>query len=178
VGGHVADDIQKVQPKVSYAQPPHLFRNLGNKRFEDVLARVGPALARPMVSRGAAYADVDGDGDLDIAVSANGGAAVLLRNDGGNKSGWLRVRLVGTRSNRDDIGARVSVTLAGGAKSWGVVKTGSSYCSQSELPLTFGLGTAKGVESVEVAWPSGQVDRLGPQGAGRTVVVTEGAIGR
>jgi hypothetical protein len=178
VGGHVADDIQKVQAKVSYAQPPHLFRNLGNKRFEDVVAHVGPALARPMVARGAAYADVDGDGDLDLAVTANGGPAVLLRNDGGNKNAWLRVRLVGTKSNRDGIGARVSVTLPGGVKSWAVVKTGSSYCSQSELPLTFGLGAAKGVEAVEVAWPSGQVDRLGPLTAGRTVVVTEGAGGR
>jgi hypothetical protein len=178
VGGHVADDIQKVQPKVSYAQPPHLFRNLGNKRFEDVVARVGPALARPMVSRGAAYADVDGDGDLDLAVTANGGPAVLFRNDGGNRNAWLRVRLVGTKSNRDGIGARVSVSLPGGAKSWGVVKTGSSYCSQSELPLTFGLGAAKGVDAVEVTWPSGQVDKLGPQAAGRTVVVTEGAGAR
>jgi hypothetical protein len=175
VGGHVADDIQKVQPKVSYAQPPHLFRNLGNKRFEDVVARVGPALARPMVSRGAAYADVDGDGDLDLAITANGGPAALLRNDGGNRNAWLRVRLVGTKSNRDGIGARVSVSLPGGARSWSVVKTGSSYCSQSELPLTFGLGTAKGVEAVEVSWPSGQVDKLGPQAAGRTLVVTEGA---
>jgi hypothetical protein len=178
VGGHVADDIQKVQPKVSYAQPPHLFRNLGGKRFEDVASKLGPDFVRPMVSRGAAYADVDGDGDLDLAVTANGGPAVLLRNDGGNKNGWLRVRLVGTRSNKDGIGARVTATLPGGSKSWAVVKTGSSYCSQSELPLTFGLGAAKGVDTVEVAWPSGQVDRLGPQAAGRTVVVTEGAGGR
>jgi len=154
------------------------LRAAGNKRFEDVAARVGPHFVRPMVSRGAAYADVDADGDLDLVLTANGGPAVLLRNDGGNKNTWLRVRLVGTKSNRDGIGARVSVTLPGGAKSWGVVKTGSSYCSQSELPLTFGLGAAKGVESVEVAWPSGQVDRLGSQAAGRTVVVTEGAGAR
>jgi hypothetical protein len=174
VGGHVADDINKVQPKVTYAQAPHLFRNLGGRRFEDVIEKAGPALKRPMVSRGAAYADIDQDGDLDLAVSANGGPAVLFRNDGGNRNGWLRVRLQGTKSNRDGIGARVTVTLPGGAKQWGVVKSGSSYCSQSELPLTFGLGSAKGVEALEVAWPSGQVDRLGPQAGGRTLVVTEG----
>jgi hypothetical protein len=174
VGGHVADDIQKVQPKVAYAQPPHLFRNLGARRFEDVVRKVGPDLARPMVSRGAAYADFDQDGDLDLVVTANGGPAVLFRNHGGNRNGWLRVRLVGTKSNRDGIGARVTVTLPGGAKSWAVVKTGSSYCSQSELPLTFGLGQAKGVDAIEIAWPSGRVDRLGPQAAGRTLVLTEG----
>ncbi|HEY8231189.1 MAG TPA: CRTAC1 family protein [Vicinamibacteria bacterium] len=178
VGGHVADDIQKVQPKVSYAQPPHLFRNLGSKRFEDVASKLGPDFVRPMVSRGAAYADVDGDGDLDLAVTANGGPAVLLRNDGGNRNGWLRVRLVGTRSNKDGIGARVTATLPGGSKSWAVVKTGSSYCSQSELPLTFGLGSAKGVEALEVVWPSGQRDTLGPQAGGRTLVVTEGGGAR
>jgi len=175
VGGHVADDINTVQPKVTYAQAPHLFHNLGDKRFEDVVSKAGPALKRPMVSRGAAYADIDQDGDLDLAITANGGPAVLLRNDGGSKNGWLRVRLQGTRSNRDGIGARVTIALPGGAKQWGVVKTGSSYASQSELPLSFGLGAARGVESVEVAWPSGQVDRLGPQPAGRTLVITEGA---
>jgi len=175
VGGHVADDIQKVQPKVSYAQAPHLFRNLGGKKFEDVIGKVGPDLARPMISRGAAYLDADGDGDLDLVISANGGPAVLLRNDGGNKNRWLRVKLVGTKSNKDGIGAKVTVTLAGGGKSWGVVKTGSSYCSQSELPLTFGLGTADKAEAIEVFWPSGQLDKLGPQPAGRTVTITEGA---
>jgi hypothetical protein len=175
VGGHVADDIAKVQPKVTYAQSPHLFRNLGGKRFEDVVEKAGPALKRPMVSRGAAYADTDGDGDLDLAITANGGAAVLLRNDGANRNAWLRVRLQGTKSNRDGIGARVTVTVPGGAKQWAMVKTGSSYASQSELLVTFGLGTARGVEAVEVAWPSGQVDRLGPQPAGRTLVLTEGA---
>jgi hypothetical protein len=103
---------------------------------------------------------------------------VLLRNDGGNRNRWLRVKLVGTKSNKDGIGAKVSVKLAGGSTSWGVVKTGSSYCSQSELPLSFGLGTADKAESVEVAWPSGQVDKLGAQAAGRTVTITEGAGAR
>src|SRR6185436_15556210 len=147
--GHVSDDIQAVQTRVRYAQPPHLFRNLGNKRFETVDAAVGPDFAKPMVGRGAAYADYDGDGDLDLVITSNNGPARLLRNDGGNGNHWLRVRTVGTTSNRDGIGARVTVT-AGGRRQWAVVKTGSSYCSQSELPLTFGLGPAAVPAKVEV----------------------------
>jgi len=176
VGGHVADDINRVQPSVTYAQRPHLFHNLGGQRFEEVVDRVGEYLKRPMVSRGAAYADIDNDGDLDLAISANNAKAVLLRNDGGNHNNWLRVRLVGTRSNRDGIGAKVSIR-AGGRIQWNLVRSGSSYCSQSELPLTFGLGTQTTVESLEIAWPSGTVDRLERIPANRMLVVTEGRRG-
>jgi hypothetical protein len=172
--GHVADDIERVQARVKYAQLPHLFHGLGGKRFEEVTARSGEALARPMVARGAAYLDFDHDGDLDIVVTTNNGPARLFRNDGGNRNHWLRVRTVGTRSNRDGIGARVSVIPEGGSPSWALVKTGSSYLSQSELTLTFGLGSVKTVSRLEVLWPSGQVDRLKDIPADQLVTVEEG----
>ena len=169
--GHVADDIAKVQPKIAYAQPAHLFRNLGKARFEDVAARI-PALAQPVVARGAAHADIDNDGDQDIVVTVNNGPARVLRNESrGGRA--LRLSLTGVKANRSAIGAQVRVT-ARGVTRLAMVKTGSSYLSQSELPLTFGLGQASGVQQVEIRWPGGQVDRLGPQAAGQTLQVTEG----
>ena len=174
LNGHVADDINAVQPKIKYAEPPHLFRNLGNKRFEPISDKVGPAFQKAVVGRGAAFGDLDGDGDPDLVLTENNGPVRYLRNDGGNRQHWLRVTLKGTKSNRSGIGATVTATLAGGAKRWGMVKTGSSYLSQSELPLTFGLGAEARVAGLEVRWPSGQVDTIGSVDANRAITIVEG----
>jgi hypothetical protein len=174
VNGHVADDISRVQPKVTYAQSPNLFRNRGGRKFDAVTATLGPAFQKPVVGRGSAYGDYDNDGDLDLLVTANNGHARLLRNDGGNRNQALRVHARGTASNRDAIGARVEIALDNGKKLWNVVKTGSSYCSQSELPLTFGLGTSRKVSAIEVTWPNGRSETARDIGANRSVVFEEG----
>jgi len=169
--GHIEDQIEHVQKRVSYAEPPHLFRNLGNGKFEEVTAKVGAAFSAPKVARGAAFADINNDGALDILVMTNGGRAHLYRNEGGTNQS-LRVKLMGTKSNRDGIGAVVRVS-AGSDKQWLMMKSGSSYCSQSELVLTFGLGSKMKADTVEIQWPSGQVDRLSNIDAGQTITVQE-----
>ena len=174
--GHVADDIQVVQPTLSYAESPLLFRNKGGGRFEDVSTKVGPPLRQPVVGRGAAYLDYDNDGDLDLVLTTSNGPAKFLRNDGGNSNDVLRVKLVGNRSNRDGIGAKVTVRLAGLAPQMRMVKSGSSYLSQSELPLTFGLGKPGADKSVrmEISWPSGRKDVLEKVKTNQAVTVQEG----
>jgi hypothetical protein len=174
VNGHVADDIEKVQSRVTYRQPPHLFRNAGQGRFDQVTATAGAALSTPLVGRGAAYGDFDGDGDLDVAISVNNGPARLLRNDGDPSLNLVRIRTIGTTSNRDGIGARVQIK-AGEQTQWQIVKTGSSYLSQSELPLTFGLGPAALVDELRVEWPSGKVDAVGQTAPNQLVTIREGA---
>jgi len=172
--GHVADDVQSVQPRVAYAQPPHLFRNLGGRKFEEVTRASGRDLAQRMVGRGAAYGDYDGDGDPDLLVSTSNGPARLLRNDGGSRNNALRVTLRGTRSNRDAIGAFIRVTTSAGRSPWMMVKTGSSYLSQSELPVTFGLGGADRVAGIEVRWPNGETATLGGTAANQSMTIVEG----
>ena len=172
--GHVADDIGRVQKNVTYAQTPDLYWNAGMGRFEDTGSAAGSDFQRPMVARGAAYADYDGDGDLDVLVTTNNGPARLLRNDGGNRNNWLRVVAIGGPSNRDAIGARVQLFIDGRPGPSSMVKTGSSYCSQSELPLTFGLGRAAKASGVKITWPDGRVENLPAIDANQTVDVQEG----
>jgi hypothetical protein len=169
--GHIEEEIGRVQPKVSYREAPLLFRNLGKGKFENVSAQMGAAFNRPIVARGAAYADFDRDGDLDILISTNHGPAYLYRNDGGNRNHWLNVRLSGTKSNRDGIGAVVRVQ-SGAGKQWNMVRSGSSYCSASDLALTFGLGKAASV-ALEVEWPSGIRQQFANVSAGQFLIVDE-----
>lgn len=152
--GHIEPDINRIQPKVQYREAPLLFRNEGNGHFENVSNDVGPDFVHPILARGAAYADYDHDGDLDVLISTNNGPSLLYRNDGGNRNNWLCVRLNGTRSNRSGLGAVVHVESALG-KQWRTVHSGSSYCSQSDLALTFGLAHDRVINSLSVDWPGG-----------------------
>src|SRR5882724_3478850 len=174
--GHIDADIQRVQSNVKYAMPPHLFRNNGKGKFEETTKSLGQAFATPRVGRGAAYADINNDGRLDLLLSTNGGPVYLFRNDAqgaaaSNKS--LRIKLIGTKSNRDGLGATVRVT-SGGETQTQMLRSGSSYLSASELVLTFGLARREKADTIEIRWPSGQVDRLSAVSAGQTVTATEG----
>ncbi len=176
VNGHVADDVSQLQPTIKYAEPAQLFRNEGRKKFEDVTAKVGHSLQQPIVGRGAAYLDYDNDGDLDLLIMDNRGNARLLRNDNGNQNEVLRLKLIGTKSNHDAIGAKVTVTANKGEHLFAMVKTGSSYLSQSELPLTFGLGKPAQKKSVSltIIWPSGRKDLLSNVEVDQLVTIEEG----
>jgi hypothetical protein len=174
VNGHIDPDIQKVQANVKYAEPPHLFRNLGKGKFAEVTKTAGAAFATARVGRSVAYADVYNNGRLDILMSTNGGPVSLFKNEAvGAANRSLRVKLVGTKSNRDGIGTVVRVTTAEGTQTQ-MLRSGSSYLSASELVLTFGVGQQSKVDAVEIRWPSGQIDKLANVNAGQTVTVTEG----
>jgi hypothetical protein len=156
VNGHLEEEITKVQASQKYRQPAQLFWNAGAAGFVPVgPEQAGSALFTPIVGRGCAQADLDGDGDEDLLFTQTGGAPLLLRNDRPIDRRWVRLKLVGTRANRDALGATVQLK-AGGKTQWRTVTANRGYLSSSALPLTFGLGEATGVESIEIVWPGGQ----------------------
>ncbi|MGD0402145.1 MAG: CRTAC1 family protein [Candidatus Acidiferrales bacterium] len=174
--GHIENAIERVQPRVRYAEPPHLFHNLGDGKFKEVTSSVGASFAAPRVARGAAYGDINNDGALDLLVATNGGPAALFRNTG-TKNHSLRIKLIGTKSNRDGIGAVVRVSAVSDVQSQ-MLHSGSSYLSSRELILTFGLGTHTQADAIEIRWPSGQADHLTNVAADQIVTIKEnqGAI--
>jgi hypothetical protein len=170
--GHIDDAIERVQSRVRYAEPPHMFRNLGNGKFEDVTDTLGAEFASPVVARGAAYGDIYNDGALDLLVSTNDGPVHLFRNVGTTNNS-LRIKLVGTKSNRDGIGTVVRVTAGNDIQSK-TLSSGSSYLSSSELILTFGLATHARADAIDLYWPSGQTDHLISIAANQIITVKEG----
>ena len=173
VNGHVLDNIHLFHAETSYAEPKLVFHNRGDG-YENRTASLGADLSKPTVGRAAAFADYDNDGDIDVLVSNNGGQAELLRNDGGNRRHWLQVQLVGTRSNRDGVGARLRVS-AGGLVQVDQRKGGMSYQAAHDPRVHFGLGESRKIDWIEVRWPSGIVDRVRNVEANRVVQIWEGS---
>ncbi len=179
--GHIEDTINQIQSSQHYRQPAQLFWNAGPEHastyVEIARDRIGD-LATPIVGRGAAYADIDGDGDLDIVLTQIDGPALLLRNDRENDHHWLRIRLIGTTANRDAIGAQVELTVDGLTQRRTVMPT-RSYLSQVELPITFGLGAhdLDAIESLQIIWPGGQLQEVPVEEINTTLVVEQEQAG-
>ena len=171
--GHVLDNIERYHADTKYAEPKLMFRNTGRGVFENVSDQLGPDFLLPRVSRGAAVGDFDNDGDLDILVNNCGQAPQLLRNEGGNANHWLEILLIGTKSNRDGVGARVTVT-AGDLKLYDQRKGGMSYQSAQDPRLHFGIGQRTKIDSVEILWPSGMKTTLKDLKCDQIIAVKEG----
>jgi enediyne biosynthesis protein E4 len=172
--GHVYPEVRQLQSEAGYEQPKILYRNLGNGRFEDLTARLGAPLTVPKAARGAAFGDIDNDGFVDVAIANVNDRPDLYRVTGDPSRHWIALKLVGTSSNRNAIGARVHI-VAGGVEQWQEVRGGGSYLSQNDLRVHFGLARATIVDRLEVRWPNGREERWEQLAAGTVHTLREGA---
>jgi len=174
VNGAMLDNINLYHTEVQYPEPKLMFRNLGKGKFEKVSEQLGPDFMKPVAGRGLAVADFDNDGDLDLAINVRGGYPELLRNDGANANHWLEVFLVGNKSNRDGIGATLKL-VSEGFTQVKQAEGGTGYMSASDPRIHFGLGQRKAIESLDITWPSGTVDKLSNVPVNHILTVKEGA---
>src|SRR5881398_3143949 len=174
LNGAMLDNVNLYHSEVSYKEPLLMFRNLGKGQFEKVSDSLGPGFVRPIAGRGLGTADFDNDGDIDIAINNRGDFPDLLRNDGGNANHWLEVLLIGTKSNCDGIGSSLRLTSEG-ATHVEQSEGGMSYMSASDPRIHFGLGKRAKIESLEITWLSGKVDKLTNVPVDKIIAVKEGA---
>ena len=173
VNGHVYPEVEQLRTEMGYAQRKVLYRNLQNGRFADVSQEVGGAVIEPTPSRGCAFGDYDNDGHMDILINPVNAVPELLHAESANQNNWIKIRTIGTKSNRDGIGARIKCVTADGAQI-DEVRSGGSYYSQNDLRVHFGLGKNQKVKSIEIRWPSGQVDTLNDTAVNQLIFVKEG----
>lgn len=175
VNGHVYPEVEKLTTEAGYAQRKVLYRNLQNGRFADVSTEVGGAIIEPTPSRGCAFGDFDNDGRMDILINPVNAAPELLHAESVNQNNWIKIKTIGTKSNRDGIGARIKCVTADGGTQIDEVRSGGSYYSQNDLRVHFGLGKNQKVKSIEIRWPSGQVDTLNDMAINQLITVKEGS---
>jgi hypothetical protein len=173
VNGHVYPEVEKLTMEAGYAQRKVLYHNLQDGRFADLSDEAGQAVTKPNPSRGAAFGDFDNDGDVDILINSVNSVPELLRAELYGQNNWIKIKTIGTKSNRDGIGARIKCVTADGNQI-DEIRSGGSYYSQNDLRIHFGLGKNKTIKSLEIRWPSGQVDTFNDLAANRLVTVKEG----
>ena len=166
--------MEKLTTEAGYAQRKVLYRNLQDGHFADVSNEAGEAVMLPNASRGAAFGDYDNDGDIDILINSVNALPELLRADSTNQNNWIKIKTIGVKSNRDGIGARIKCVTADGSQI-DEVRSGGSYYSQNDLRIHFGVGKNKAIRTIEVRWPSGQIDTLNDLAANQLITVKEGA---
>src|SRR6185295_7051813 len=175
VNGHVYPEIDSHDIGQAFKNPRLVYKNLGNGRFQDVSAEMGPGMTEKYSSRGAAFGDYDNDGDIDAIVLNMSDVPSLLRNDGGNAKNWIKIKLIGTQCNRTAIGARVRV-ITGKHIQMDEVHSGSSVMSQSDLRLHFGVGKIQTIDAIEVKWPTtGKIERFAQVKANQILTIREGS---